>query len=815
MNIIKQKMKNTILLTFSFLFLCSISSFAAGSVNIVSNPSGSDIYLDGINTGQVTPYTFSDITSIYNPHIIVIRKTGSIAAAPRTFTVVNNSTGTVSIDFSSEQSGSALITSTPSGSSIYIDGINTGQVTPYTFSSMGVNGPHTLILRKSGYSAPGTQSFYTSSGSTTTVSVDFSSEQSGSAYVYSNVAGASIYLDGIDTGMATPYTFSDLASATYGGNRNHTVTIRKTGWGKPGTKNIQTSPSSTLWVYLDLEDITPPTGTPNVPVSNSNYSQSTTISFTWSSGTLCDLETGISGYNLQVSTTPGGKEKLDAYMSGFLTWSITGCTQGKTYYARVRAANGSGLYSDYSSNSTGITIDTTTPTIPGIVRDGTGADVGYTSSSSTLSANWSTGLDLESGITRYWYAIGTTPGATNVLAWTNNGTAISATKDNLNLASEQVYYFSVTAENGSGLLSPAKNSNGQTVDLTPPSAIMDIRDGLGTDADYTNSVAELSANWNASTDSGSGLMRYWYAIGTSAGATDIQAWTDNGSAVNATKSGLSLINNAKYYFSIQVEDIAGNKNTPTSSNGQIVDSDALIMSQSAATVDNWCYKTTAAGTVEVFIPAGTFSISSVVTINENPVSTVISQANSKIETSDSRILAPSALSNSIYDISSTKMFNGGRKARITIPYPAGFSPSLIKDLRIACLNTVTAEWSIQESEVSITSRAVSAWVAHFSIYRLVVTAAFANDLSGAIVYPNPYRPSATVKTITFKGLTSGSNIKIYDLSGKLVFDSPVISTGRYEWPVVNSSGDNVTSGIYIYRIHDNYQAVSGKISIIR
>lgn len=111
-----------------------------------------------------------------------------------------------------------------------------------------------------------------------------------------------------------------------------------------------------------------------------------------------------------------------------------------------------------------INIDYTAPATVGTVRDGlTATDIATTTSKTQLSANWNASTDANSGITKYWYAIGTTAGGTNTVAWTNNGTATSVTKTGLTLTVGTTYYFTVKAENGATLQSTVINSNGQKV----------------------------------------------------------------------------------------------------------------------------------------------------------------------------------------------------------------------------------------------------------------------------------------------------------------------------------------------------------------
>ncbi|GIV28250.1 MAG: hypothetical protein KatS3mg027_2064 [Bacteroidia bacterium] len=62
--------------------------------------------------------------------------------------------------------------------------------------------------------------------------------------------------------------------------------------------------------------------------------------------------------------------------------------------------------------------------------------------------------------------MGTSPGATNVINWTNAWANTLITVNIPSIAHGTTYYFNVKAENGAGLQSAVVSSNGQTVDTT-------------------------------------------------------------------------------------------------------------------------------------------------------------------------------------------------------------------------------------------------------------------------------------------------------------------------------------------------------------
>jgi len=217
--------------------------------------------------------------------------------------------------------------------------------------------------------------------------------------------------------------------------------------------------------------------------------------------------------------------------------------------------------------------DPTPPADIAYVYDGNAADVAYTYHNNNLSANWPPTTDLESGISRYWYAIGTTPGATNTAAWTDNSMSTWITRTSLALSEGVTYYFSVKADNTWGLQSGATNSDGQFIkrDATGPLDVSEVRDGTGSsDIDATFSFSQLSANWDPSADAESGVYRYWYAIGTTPGGTNIWPWTNNNANTSVTRTGLGLSAGPTYYFSVKAENYWGVQSNAVSSDGQMV-----------------------------------------------------------------------------------------------------------------------------------------------------------------------------------------------------------------------------------------------------
>lgn len=105
------------------------------------------------------------------------------------------------------------------------------------------------------------------------------------------------------------------------------------------------------------------------------------------------------------------------------------------------------------------------------------------------------------------------------------------------------------------------------IDWTAPSSVAYVNDGTSGDIDETYTLNSLSANWASSNDENSGILKYQYSVGTSAGATDIIAWTDNGLNTSFTRTGLNLAVNTSYYTNVRSINNAGLESGIVSSNG--------------------------------------------------------------------------------------------------------------------------------------------------------------------------------------------------------------------------------------------------------
>ena len=190
--------------------------------------------------------------------------------------------------------------------------------------------------------------------------------------------------------------------------------------------------------------------------------------------------------------------------------------------------------------------DTTPPTTPVVADDGQ-----YQTSLTQLRATWAS-EDVESGIDRYEYAIGTSPtdpGSGYLVSWTSTGTENSVTKT-IALTQGVTYYFYVRAYNRLGMMS-AGLSDGIKVDTTRSSTPVVIDDG-----DYTGDATQLHCSW-LSSDAESGIATYEYSAGTSPTYTDLVPVGDAGAATQVWATGLNLTMGKTYFFRARARNGAG------------------------------------------------------------------------------------------------------------------------------------------------------------------------------------------------------------------------------------------------------------------
>lgn len=122
------------------------SAVVYGQLSIDSTPSGAQIQIDGQGSGYVTPFNLTGVAP--GQHVVTIKKNG-YASEMRSIQVSAGGNSVVSVQLA-PLAATVSLSSNPSGSAIWMDGKNTGRVTPAQFS-VDKPGNHTFVFKKQGY----------------------------------------------------------------------------------------------------------------------------------------------------------------------------------------------------------------------------------------------------------------------------------------------------------------------------------------------------------------------------------------------------------------------------------------------------------------------------------------------------------------------------------------------------------------------------------------------------------------------------------------------------------------------------------------
>ena len=146
-----------------------------------------------------------------------------------------------------------------------------------------------------------------------------------------------------------------------------------------------------------------------------------------------------------------------------------------------------------------------------------------------------------------------------------------------------------------------------------------------------------------------------------------------------------------------------------------------------------------------------------------------------------------------------------------------------KTLGVYALDEAHNLWvRLAASSVDPAARTVTALTTHFSVYALVGTSD--QDVLRAHPYPVPWAPNSgnpavdgtLAGGITFTDLPSEGTISIFTLSGQLVRALSIIPFNPQRvWDVRTAGGQDVVSGVYLWRLKSGDNVKVGKLIVIR
>lgn len=335
---------------------------------------------------------------------------------------------------------------------------------------------------------------------------------------------------------------------------------------------------STNTQYVRHPNVTDANGNTDGPTTSVYTSQNTPTEVQVSSATSTSINVTVAGTFPNPTAGSSGiyiQENVTASNSSWqtgTTWSKTGLTPNTEYSFQAKARNGDAVETSLTSTLLAYTLATP-------------PDVTSTRSISTWYATpafaFTNVAGFGSGGVEYyryaWNEQSTHIFSGSETVWSGGTLSLDATQDGSWYLHVDAYDQTDNNSGGSATYGP------YFYDSSAPSSPAVVNDGMAADVDTTTSTDTLAANWSAVTDNGSGLDRYEYAIGTTAGGTQVVNFTGVDQSTSVTRSGLVLTDGTAYYVSVRAVDQLGQVGGATSSDGVTVDVPPAEPPPSAAT----------------------------------------------------------------------------------------------------------------------------------------------------------------------------------------------------------------------------------------
>ena len=228
-----------------------------GAISISSVPTGATVFLDGVTTGQVTSTTLTGITP--GSHTVVVKMSG-FEDAGQQVTVTAGQTTQATLTLNPVQqtptTGAISISSVPTGATVFLDGVTTGQVTSTTLTGI-TPGSHTVVVKMSGFEDASQQVTVTAgqtSQATLTLNPVQQTPTTGAISVSSVPTGATIFLDGVTTGQVTSTTLTGITPGS------HTVVVKMSGYADARQQVTVTAGQTTQATLTLIPTMPVPTG---------------------------------------------------------------------------------------------------------------------------------------------------------------------------------------------------------------------------------------------------------------------------------------------------------------------------------------------------------------------------------------------------------------------------------------------------------------------------------------------------------------------------------------------------------------------------
>lgn len=214
-----------------------------------------------------------------------------------------------------------------------------------------------------------------------------------------------------------------------------------------------------------------------------------------------------------------------------------------------------------------------------------------------------------------------------------------------------------------------------------------------------------------------------------------------------------------------------------------------------------------AGPVRMVIPSGSFNSTTQITIRTPAANAFPNPSYSTMHISSTGIGISVTVSPSI---------SSNKEITVTMEYRPGdlanYNPDRILMSRYDCEG---GTWVPLVSMLDQNTRQLTGTTTRLNCYLQMVQIRTEQVLSGAQIFPNPFRPAQGQSRVLFSSIPPGSTVTLFTLTGEKLLQVSANSSGVASWDGRNGSGANVASGVYFALIEANGTKQTLKVAVQR
>ena len=230
-------------------------------------------------------------------------------------------------------------------------------------------------------------------------------------------------------------------------------------------------------------------------------------------------------------------------------------------------AGNPGGVSTQSTDNSRVILDNSSPFINYLYECSIVEDKDFTPSTDSLRLGMDGG-DLLSGVLRFGFAVGTSPGVGNVIPWAETDGIADTLLEGLTLQPNFQYFASAYAVDWAGNISDTILGDGFVVDIVAPS-VGSINDGfdINDEADWTTDSTSLDVRWQEFSDNFV-IGNYELSILDEPDTSKVIDWFLVDTLSDSTTiTNLALKKHMQYFVAIRAIDMAGNKSDSIRTDG--------------------------------------------------------------------------------------------------------------------------------------------------------------------------------------------------------------------------------------------------------